>query len=99
MKAEREAQILADFKARHQAFTMLLDLGLVKEVPICVNVLKQVTKVMDSGELRLEYLNFISICCCIAVILMEGGNADDLKVLDTVDKQEKPSNWITVVIF
>ena len=22
---------------------------------------------------------------------MEGGNADDLKVLDTVDKQEKPS--------
>jgi len=51
MKAEREAQTLADFKARHQAFTTLLDLGLVKEVPICVNVLKQVTKVMDSGEL------------------------------------------------
>ena len=51
MKTEREAQTMEDFKARHQAFTTLLDLGLVKEVPICVNVLKQVTKVMDSGEL------------------------------------------------
>ncbi|XP_065897750.1 serrate RNA effector molecule homolog isoform X2 [Dysidea avara] len=73
MKTEREAQTMEDFKARHQAFTTLLDLGLVKEVPICVNVLKQVTKVMDS-----------------AVILMEGGNTDDLKVLDIEDKQEKP---------
>lgn len=50
MKVEREAQTAEDLKARHQAFTALLDLGLVREVPICVNVVKQVTKVMDSGE-------------------------------------------------
>ena len=49
-KSQLKAKSLEGYKSRSAAFSILQDHGLVKDVPLCNTVSKQITKLMDSGE-------------------------------------------------
>ena len=50
-KAQLKALQIEGYKARHAAFSILRDHGLIKDVVLCSTMSKQITKLMDSGEL------------------------------------------------
>lgn len=50
-KSQLKALHVEGYKSRHAAFSILRDHGLIKDVTLCNTMSKQITKLMDSGEL------------------------------------------------
>lgn len=50
-KSQLKTKNIEGYKSRYAAFSILHDHGLIKDVPLSITLSREITKLMDSGEL------------------------------------------------